>query len=82
VPPAHPAALPGPITPFEVVDQPRGWLVDVAGWRTFRQVSLVEIYESQITVGLVVRARLPFRVFTLDGPGQRSQLAIDVAHRW
>ena len=57
-------------------------LVDVAGWRTFRQVSLVEVYESQITVGLVVRARLPFRVYTLDGPGQRSQLAIDVAHRW
>jgi hypothetical protein len=57
-------------------------LVDVAGWRTFRQVSLVEVYESQITVGLGVRARLPFRVFTLDGPGQGSRLVIDVAHRW
>jgi hypothetical protein len=57
-------------------------LVDVAGWRTFRQVSLVEVYESQVTVGLGVRARLPFRVFTLDGPGNGSRIVIDVAHRW
>lgn len=57
-------------------------LVDVAGWRTFRQVSLVEVYESQVTVGLGVRARLPFRVFTLDGPGYGSRIVIDVAHRW
>ncbi len=32
-------------------------LVDVAGWRTFRQASLAEVYESQITVGVGVRAR-------------------------
>ena len=32
--------------------------------------------------GLGVRARLPFRVFTLDGPGAGSRLVIDVAHRW
>ncbi|MGH8775782.1 MAG: AMIN-like domain-containing (lipo)protein [Jiangellaceae bacterium] len=59
-----------------------GELVDVAGWRTFGQVSLVEVHESQLTVGLGVRARLPFRVFTLDGPGHGSRLVIDVAHRW
>jgi hypothetical protein len=57
-------------------------LVDVAGWRTFRQVSLVEVYESQVTMGLGVRARLPFRVYTLDGPGNGSRIVIDVAHRW
>jgi hypothetical protein len=57
-------------------------LVNVTGWRTFRQASLVEVYESQVTLGLGVRARLPFRVFTLDGPGQGSRIVIDVAHRW
>jgi hypothetical protein len=29
-----------------------------------------------------VRARLPFRVLTLDGPGAGTRLVIDVAHRW
>jgi hypothetical protein len=29
-----------------------------------------------------VRARLPFRVFVLRGPGSGSRLVIDVAHRW
>jgi hypothetical protein len=29
-----------------------------------------------------VRARLPFRVFSLAGPGAGSRLVIDVAHRW
>jgi len=36
----------------------------------------------QTTIGLGARARLPFRVFTLSGPGQGSRLVIDVAHRW
>jgi hypothetical protein len=57
-------------------------LVNVAGWRTFRHVSLVEVYEDQVTLGLGVRAQLPFRVFTLDGPGPGSRIVIDVAHRW
>jgi hypothetical protein len=57
-------------------------LVNVADWRTFRQVSLVEVYEDQVTLGLGVRAQLPFRVFTLDGPGPGSRIVIDVAHRW
>jgi len=29
-----------------------------------------------------VRARLPFRVLTLDGPGSGSRLVVDVAHYW
>lgn len=32
--------------------------------------------------GLGVRARLPFRAFTLPGPGNGTRLVIDVAHRW
>jgi hypothetical protein len=57
-------------------------LVNVAGYRTLRQVSWAGSFEGQTTFGVGVRARLPFRVFTLDGPGAGSRLVIDVAHRW
>jgi len=57
-------------------------LVNVAGWRTFRQVVEVGYYEIQRQLGLGVRRRLPFRAFTLDGPDDHSRLVIDVAHRW
>jgi hypothetical protein len=57
-------------------------MVNVSGWRTFRQVSWAGTFEGQSTIGLGVRARLPFRVFTLDGPGAGSRIVIDVAHRW
>jgi hypothetical protein len=60
----------------------RAELVDVAGWRTFRQVAYAGSFEGQTTLGLGVRARLPFRAFVLDGPGTGSRLVIDVAHRW
>ena len=42
----------------------------------------MDLHESQATIGLGVRARLPFRVFTLTGPGSGSRLVVDVAHRW
>ncbi len=58
-------------------------LVDVTGFRTFRQVAGAGSFEGQSTIGLGVRGRLPFRVFTLDGPGAgHSRLVIDVAHSW
>lgn len=57
-------------------------LVDVTGYSTFRQVSWAGSFEGQTTVGLGVRARLPFRVFTLDGPGNGSRVVVDVAHFW
>jgi hypothetical protein len=58
-------------------------LVDVGGYRTFRQVAWAGSFEGQTTVGLGVRARLPFRVFTLTDPTARTtRLVIDVAHRW
>jgi hypothetical protein len=56
--------------------------VNVAGFRTFRQVALLGTFEGQTTIGLGVRARLPFRVFVLSGPGDGSRVVIDVAHRW
>ncbi len=49
----------------------------VAGYRTFRQVGWGGSFEGYSTVGLGVRARLPFRVFR-----NGSDLVVDVAHAW
>jgi hypothetical protein len=57
-------------------------LANVTGYSTFRQVAFAGSFEGQTTIGLGVRARLPFRVFTLAGPGSNTRLVVDVAHRW
>lgn len=56
--------------------------VNVTGFQAFREVAFAGTYESVTQLGLGVRARLPFRVFTLAGPDNGSRLVIDVAHRW
>lgn len=56
--------------------------VNVAGFSTFRQVVFDGTFEGQTQIGLGVRARLPFRVFSLAGPGGGTRLVVDVAHRW
>ena len=64
-------------------DPPAGQrMLDVAGYRTFREVTWAGSFEGQSTAGLGVRARLPFRVMVLDGPGTSSRVVVDVAHRW
>ncbi|GAA1270995.1 AMIN-like domain-containing (lipo)protein [Saccharothrix xinjiangensis] len=55
----------------------RSELVDVTGYATFRQAAWAGSFEGQTTVGLGVRAVLPFRVFTLPG-----RVVVDVAHSW
>ena len=57
-------------------------LADVTGYQTFRQVAWAGSFEGYSTIGLGVRARLPFRVFTLAGPDTGSRLVVDVAHFW
>ena len=57
-------------------------LSNVGGYQTFRQVAWAGSFEGYTSLGLGVRARLPFRVFALDGPGSGSRLVIDVAHFW
>jgi hypothetical protein len=52
-------------------------LVAVPGYRTFRQVSLVGSQQYSTQIGLGVRARLPFRVFSWG-----DKIVIDVAHAW
>jgi hypothetical protein len=77
--PAHTAA--GPT--YRPAD--RAELVDVSGYRTFRQVAWAGDFEGVSSVGLGVRARTPFRVFTLPGiPGSANgtRVVVDVAHTW
>jgi hypothetical protein len=66
---------------LEVVDQSqvtkRIAMPDVRGYTTFRQVGWGGSFEGYSTVGLGVRARLPFRAFRSG-----THLVIDVAHRW
>ena len=55
---------------------------NVAGHRTLRDLEFGGSFEGYTTIGVGVRARLPFRVFTLAGPGGHSRIVLDVAHRW
>lgn len=54
-------------------------LVNVAGYRTFRQIAWAGSFEGQTTFGLGVRAKLPFRVFVLKS-GTTQRLVVDVSH--
>lgn len=51
--------------------------VSLAGYQTFRDAKFAGSFEGQSSIGLGVRARLPFRVFTLS-----NRIVIDVAHKW
>ncbi len=57
-------------------------MVNVSGFRTFRQACWGGTFEATTTVGLGVRARLPFRVFTIEGSKDTTRLVVDVAHTW
>lgn len=52
--------------------------VDLTTYRTFRDARFVGTFEGDTQIGLRVRARLPFRVFQMDG----GRLVLDVAHSW
>lgn len=57
-------------------------LVNVTGYTTFRQVAFAGTFEGLTTIGLGVRAKLPFRVIVLSGPGTGSRIIVDVGHLW
>jgi len=59
-----------------------GNVANVDGFRTFRQGAGAGSYEGYTSEGLGVRARLPFRVFTISGPGSTVRVVLDVAHAW
>lgn len=60
----------------------RSNIVNVGSFATFRQAAFGGTFEGLTTLGLGVRARLPFRVLVLPGPGTRSRIVLDVSHRW
>ncbi|WP_026424511.1 AMIN-like domain-containing (lipo)protein [Actinokineospora inagensis] len=63
---------------------PANWreLVDVTGYRTFRQVVFAGSFEGSSDIGIGLRARLPFRIFTLPRDGGGTRIVVDVAHTW
>lgn len=56
--------------------------VNVAGFRTFRQVEWGGTFESESDLAVGVRARLPFRVSTWQTSPAKGVLVLDVAHGW
>jgi len=57
-------------------------VANVGGYQTLRDVVYAGCFEGETTFGVGVRARLPFRVMSLAGPGSNSRIVLDVAHRW
>ncbi|MDT4986547.1 MAG: hypothetical protein QOI74_641 [Micromonosporaceae bacterium] len=57
-------------------------LAGVAGYRTLRDVVFGGSFEGYTTFAVGVRARLPFQLFVLSGPGTHSRIVLDVAHVW
>jgi hypothetical protein len=54
-------------------------LVSVAGFSELRQVRSAGSFEGYTEIGAGVRAKKPFRVFRISGPGSHSRLVIDIA---
>ena len=52
----------------------RSEVTNVSKYQAFRQVAWTGSFEGHTTLGLGVRARLPFKVFTLADPGKGSKL--------
>jgi hypothetical protein len=57
-------------------------LPDVSRYQTFRGIAWGGSFEGYTTFALGVRARLPFEVLVLPGPGTHTRFVVNVAHRW
>ncbi|MFY1576485.1 AMIN-like domain-containing (lipo)protein [Verrucosispora sp. WMMD703] len=57
-------------------------VANVLRYQTLRDVVFGGSFEGYSTFAVGVRARLPFRVFVLAGPGNHSRIVLDVAHQW
>jgi hypothetical protein len=52
----------------------------LAGWRSLRQVRYAGSFEGQTTIAVGVRARVPFRAFTLlDSQDHITRVVLDIA---
>ncbi len=59
-----------------------GRVSDAAGYPTLRSVIYGGSYEGYTVLGVGTRARLPFRVFSVAGPGGDTRIVLDIAHQW
>ena len=57
-------------------------VANVLRYDTLRDVVFGGSFEGYTTFAVGVRARLPFQVTLLPGPGTHSRIVLDVAHRW
>ncbi|MET8154493.1 hypothetical protein ACIBSW_38065 [Actinoplanes sp. NPDC049668] len=57
-------------------------VANVLRYDTLRDVVFGGSFEGYTTFAVGVRARLPFRVTLLAGPGTHSRIVLDIAHRW
>lgn len=57
-------------------------VANVLRYDTLRDVVYGGSFEGYTTFDIGVRARLPFRVTQLSGPGTHSRIVVDIAHRW
>ncbi|HLL68721.1 MAG TPA: hypothetical protein VK453_23840 [Micromonosporaceae bacterium] len=57
-------------------------VANVVRYQTLRDVVYAGSYEGYSTFAVGVRARLPFQVSVLAGPGTHSRIVVDVAHAW
>ena len=64
--------------PYRVGDH----VANVLRYQTLRDVVFGGSFEGYSTFAVGVRARLPFRVLVLAGPGTHSRIVLDVVHQW
>ncbi|MEU7906449.1 hypothetical protein [Actinoplanes sp. NPDC049118] len=57
-------------------------VANVLRYDTLRDVVYGGSFEGYTNFAVGVRARLPFRVMLLAGPGTHSRIVVDIAHRW
>jgi hypothetical protein len=57
-------------------------LADVTGYPTVQAIVFAGSFEGYSSFGVGVRARLPYQVTIAPGPGRRSRIVLEVAHRW
>ncbi len=67
--------------PSNLVNNPGDHVANVFRYQTLRDVVYGGETTNRTTFVVGVRNRLPFRVFTLTGPGDDSRIVLDVAHR-
>ncbi|MEH1166873.1 hypothetical protein V6V47_15955 [Micromonospora sp. CPCC 205539] len=75
--PAYDAAHQGTV-PYQVGEH----TANVLRYPTLRDVVFGGSFEGYTTFAVGVRARLPFRILVLAGPGTHSRIVLDVAHQW